>query len=69
MNFMRMGVGTMAVLWALLPGVSRAEEAGSPFRYPDAPRSSTIEDYHGSKVSDLFRPLEDPDSPETRTWV
>src|SRR5436190_9999113 len=38
-------------------------------RYPEAPRSYTIDDYHGTRVSDPYRPLEDPDSPETRAWV
>ena len=53
-------------------GVSRSpdrlwgQEAGPGIRYPDAPRSETVEDYHGTKVADPYRPLEDPDSPATR---
>ena len=38
-------------------------------RYPEAPRSDTVDDYHGTKVADPYRPLEDPDAPATRAWV
>ncbi|MGZ5426440.1 MAG: S9 family peptidase, partial [Thermoanaerobaculia bacterium] len=45
--------------------------ADTPFRpaYPKAPRASQVDDYHGTQVSDPFRPLEDPDSPATRAWI
>src|SRR5471030_3262029 len=39
------------------------------FSYPPAPTSNQVDDYHGTKVADPFRPLEDPDSAPTRTWV
>ena len=38
-------------------------------RYPRPPRSETVDDYHGTKVADPYRPLEDPDSEATRAWV
>src|SRR2546421_5065090 len=39
------------------------------FRYPDARKSDQIDDYHGTKVADPYRWLEDPDSPESRAWI
>ncbi len=37
--------------------------------YPDAKRVDQTDDYHGTKVADPYRWLEDPDSADTRAWV
>ncbi|MEX2316638.1 MAG: prolyl oligopeptidase family serine peptidase, partial [Pirellulales bacterium] len=50
------------------PEVSEVAKVNSA-AYPLAPKADLVEDYHGTQVPDPFRPLEDPDSSETRAWV
>ncbi|REK19551.1 MAG: S9 family peptidase [Planctomycetota bacterium] len=65
------------LLWGLVitlgAVVGCAEHAGiadvAGFNYPEAPTADVVEDYHGTKVEDPYRPLEDPDAEETRKWV
>jgi prolyl oligopeptidase len=43
--------------------------AAQTLTYPQARRSDQIDDYHGTKVADPYRWLEDTDSAETHAWV
>lgn len=43
-------------------------EAAAP-RYPPTPRDSAVDDYHGTKIADPYRWLEDLDSGRTQEWV
>ncbi len=37
--------------------------------YPPAAKVAQVDDYHGTKVEDPYRWLEDVDSPQTRAWI
>lgn len=43
--------------------------AQTKFEYPKPKSTQQMDDYHGVKISDPFRGLENPDSPETRAWI
>src|SRR2546425_10927837 len=48
--------------WALAAG-----DGSIP--YPKTRRGEQVDDYHGTKVPDPYRWLEDVDAPETRAWI
>jgi len=57
----------------LLPGLLLAAAVpavqAQAVKYPVTQKIEVVEDYHGTKVSDPYRWLEDTNSPETAAWV
>lgn len=54
------------LLGTILAGTSTLAQS---FHYPQARKSGQVDDYHGTKVADPYRWLENPDSPESREWI
>lgn len=46
-----------------------AADEGGRLAYPPAPKGGQVDDYHGARVADPYRDLENADSEATRKWI
>ncbi len=61
----------MLILSSALPNFIHAadDSAKRMYKYPAARLGEQVDNYHGTRVPDPYRWLEDPDSPESRAWI
>ena len=49
--------------------LSSVQQAQRPLVYPETARGDVVDVYHGTRVADPYRWLEELDSPQTRSWI
>jgi prolyl oligopeptidase len=66
-------VFTLALLLAFTTAAVAQMSSGSPsaakLTYPETRKIEHVDDYHGTKVADPYRWLEDDNAPDTKAWV
>src|ERR1051325_6203322 len=63
------GVFIAALLVACASEMSRRTSVAAKIKYPKTRQVDQVDDYHGTRVPDPYRWLEDDNAPETKEWV
>jgi len=51
------------------PMTNPRDTQAKQFKYPQARRGDVVDDFHGTRVADPYRWMEDLDAPETSDWI
>jgi len=63
-------VGTAAMLLSCVgPASTLKRPMTYRLAYPETVKQEIMDDYHGTKVADPYRWLEDDNAPDTKAWV
>jgi prolyl oligopeptidase len=58
----------IGVLFLVLAAAGQNDKK-NPIVYPQTKKSEVVDDYHGNKIADPYRWLEDDNAPEVKAWV
>src|SRR6476469_391646 len=58
-----------AIAAAAISFSSASAQSSPPLKYPAAQKGDQVDLYHGVRIADPYRWLEDTDSPATAAWV
>jgi prolyl oligopeptidase len=61
--------GGLTLVFALFISASVLVADTPSISYPKVPKGDTVDEFHGVKVADPYRGLEDADTPESRAWI
>src|SRR5690348_6468282 len=59
----------MLPLLAAIMTITQGPAPDMKLDYPPTRKGDVVDDYHGTKIADPYRWLEDANSPETKAWI
>jgi prolyl oligopeptidase len=62
-------LGCMSNPHSSAPSSAPGAAPALPLHYPATAKGDVVDDYHGTRIADPYRWLEDPDAPATKAWV
>ncbi|MEK6798909.1 MAG: prolyl oligopeptidase family serine peptidase [Planctomycetota bacterium] len=70
LSWIASAIAAVGLAFCLAPAAPTLGGETTPaYEYPKAKKGDLVDEYHGAKVPDPYRGLEDPDSTESRTWI